>query len=145
MSITDTNIYTTTWKAIKDILVAANIQAERDDGNTKNASVKPAFVNDRTAMPLLVVQEVAKPSEADYKFGSNEGKKTLAVTVDCYTITSKGVEQLGEQVESAIKTALGNGTLIGIDLIDISSDNSFVDPNFGSYKNKSITFTFLRE
>jgi hypothetical protein len=144
MSISDNTLSVDIFTTIRTVLVDADIVITKDDSSTKSASIKPAYVNDRAAMPLIVVNPIAK-TEDTFKFGSNQGKKSIAVTVDCYYITTRGIEQMSDQVEAAIKTAVSDGTITEMDLVEITSDYGFVDPNNGTYYIKSLTFIFDRE
>ena len=139
MSISDTTIYTDIFTEIRQALVSASIVVTDDLGATKLASVSPAYVNDRKTVPQIVIEGNQKSESID-KFGAVNGKQTINVTVGCYFITAKGKEQLAQGVESAIKNAT-----LSMTLNEISSDDAFVDPNYGDYHVKSITFTFDRE
>lgn len=141
MVISDSTVSVDVFSAVRTALVAAALKiTEENGGATKTASVVPAYANDRKTTPQVVINPIAK-SEDQFKFGKTTGRQFINVTIECYYITTRGIEQLSDQVETAIKAT----TFDGMDLVGITSDFGFSDPNFGQYYVKSLTFTFDRE
>jgi hypothetical protein len=140
MSISDATISVDVFNEIRASLVASAIKITEEGGATKTATVTSAYANDRKTIPQIVINPIAK-TEEQYKFGKTTGRQFINVTVDCYYVTTRGVEQLSDAVETAIKAT----TFSGMELVGITTDFGFVDPNFGQYQIKSHTFTFDRE
>jgi hypothetical protein len=141
MSISDATISVDVFSAVRAALVAAAIKVTDETGGaTKTASIMPAYINDRKTTPQVVINPIAK-SEEQYKFGKTTGRQFINVTVECFYTTSKGIEQMSDAVETAIKAT----TFDGMELVGITTDYGFVDPNYGHYHVKSLTFTFDRE
>lgn len=141
MSISDATVSVDVFNEVRTALVSASIKiTEETGGATKTASVVSAFPNDRKSVPLILITPITK-SENEFKFGKTTGRQFINVTVDCYYITTRGIEQMSDQVETAIKAT----TFSGMELVGITSDTGFSDQNSGQYYVKSLTFTFDRE
>jgi hypothetical protein len=79
--------------------------------------------------------------ESGYKFGSGQGRKFMNITVECYSENTLGIDQLSSQVRDAISTA----SIDGMELVAVSSDYAFTNPDVNKFHLKTITFTFDRE
>lgn len=141
MTITDANIYTSVYSDIRTVLVAAAPYVINSSTGTTTAAGIEAEYNDKyTSKPQIIIESPIK-TEDTFKFGTNEGKKFINISIDCFYKNSLGIDQLGEQVEAAIK----NNNFSGMDLIGVASDYAFTNPNQTKYQMKGITFTFDRE
>jgi len=135
MTISDSTLNSDVWTTIRTLLVAAAPTAE---GTL--ASVKASYNDEDVAKPIIIVYP-AETSENEYKFGSSYGKRFINVTVECYYKNTLGIDQLADTVEDTIR----NATIAGMELVAVSSDYAFVNPNESKFHLKSITFTFDRE
>lgn len=141
MSISDTTISVDVFSAVREALVASAIKITQENGGaTKTASVTPTYLNDRKTVPQVVISPIVIDKRLD-KFGGTKGRQFISVTVECVYTDTRGIEQMSDQVVASIEGV----TFDGMELVGWTSDSSFVDPNFGQYHVKSITFTFDRE
>lgn len=141
MSISNATLSVDVFSAVRAALVAAAIKiTEETGGATKTVTIGTAYTNVNNTKPTIVINPIVK-SEEQYKFGNTTGRQFINVTVECFYTTTRGIEQMSDQVETAIKGT----TFDGMDLVGVTSDSGFSDPNFGQYHVKSITFTFDRE
>lgn len=141
MTISDSTLSTTFWTDTRAIIVAAAPYVTNSTtSGTTAASINAAY-NDKTASRPQIIINPINYSEDTYKFGSNQGKKLINLTVDCYASNSLGMDQLADQVIDAMK-----GTDIDdAEIVAISTDVAFVNPNEAKFHLKSITFTYDRE
>ena len=135
MAISDSTLNSNVWTEVKNIIVAATPKV-----GTKVASVKASYNDESTSKPIIILYP-AETSEDQYKFGSPYGKRFINVTVECIYKNTTGIDELADTVETAIRTA----TIDGMELVAVSSDYAFVNPNESKFHLKSITFTFDRE
>jgi hypothetical protein len=139
MTISSSTIYTDVFSTMRTCLVAAAPYVTDDVGTTVPASVVTKYNNARQTTPQVVLESSTK-DEDTFKFQGVDGRQEISMTVECYNLNSKGTEQLAQQVERAVKSYD-----FGMDLIGISSDVAFINPNEGNYHMKGVTFTFQRE
>lgn len=140
MTISDATLGVDVFTTIRTALVDASIKITEDDGSKKSASVLPAYSNTKATLPQIIVESPSK-DESEYKFGSNTGRQFISVTVTCFYTTAKGCEQLRD----AVNNTISNLSLNEMQLVGVTFDNAFSDPNDGSYHEKSATFTFDKE
>ena len=142
MTITDANIYTTVFTDVRAVIVAAApFVTNSSTSATTAAGIEGKYNDKKTSKPQIVIEPPKKDESSGWKFGSNEGKKFINVTVECYHKGLLGTQQLAEQVEASIKA----NNFGGMELVGIASDQAFTDPNRSKYQMKSTTFTFDRE
>ena len=145
MAINDSTLSTDVWTTMKTvILAAAPYITNSSTAATTVAGIETAYNDKAVTKPQIIINPIEK-GEGEYKFGSRYGKRDINVTVDCYYKNTLGTDQLSDQVEEAKKLALEAGTILGIDLYAISTDQAFVDPNQSKFQMKSVTFSFRRE
>jgi len=141
MSISDTTLSVDVFSAIRTALVASAIKiTEETGGATKTVSIVPAYVNDNKTKPQIAINPIIAEKRLD-KFGGTKGRQFINVTVDCFYTSTRGIEQMSDQIVASIEGT----TFDGMELVGWTSDAGFSDPNFGQYFVKSITFTFDRE
>ena len=141
MAVSDRYITSSLWDSVRDLLVAAapyvTISAVSTD--TVTATITGSY-NDKTmSRPTIVINPIPM-DEGEWKFGSNEGRKFLNVTIDCYDKRTSGIDELYDQVQYALK----NTEISGVQLIAVSSDVGFYSVNDNKYHVKTGTFTYDR-
>lgn len=128
------------WTEVKDKLVAATIQTTSSSGVTNTVSVKPAYSGDEPDTPIIVVHPVVV-DESGYSYGGSTGQKTGNVVVDCVASNTMFLDQVGDQVSSALNA----NDLAGVDLVNYASDFALNAPGQQKYFLKSFTFTYQLE
>ena len=141
MTISNSTLYTDVWNTIRTILVSTPIYVTISTTSETTAASIVAEYNDKSpSRPQIVLHSMDK-SEDGYFFGGNEGKKLIDVTVDCYYSNSLGMDQLSEQVENLVK----NNVITEMELVGITTDTAFTNPNTTKYQFKTIVFTYDKE
>jgi hypothetical protein len=141
MSISDDSLRVDVFNTIRTIIVSVSpVVTNTTTSATTVASIRAAY-NDKTTTTPQIVIEPAVIDEDSWKFSSFQGKKSINVTVECYYKNSLGVDQLTDQVTKAVKEA----SISGMELVAVSSDVAFVNPNMAKFHLTAITFTFDRE
>ena len=136
MTISNSTFYTDLYTAVRNILLVASLETTLGD----NPEVLGSYNDKKVTRPQVII-EPAEISEARYKFGSNEGKKFVNLSISIYASKRKFVNELAQQVEVAMKgTDLDDLALVAMDI-----DNAFVNPNEAKYHLTTLTFTFDRE
>ena len=136
MTISNSTLYTDLWTEVRTVLVAASLTAE-----STAASVSASYNDKKQTTPQVIIEQIEKSEGPRYKFGSNEGKKTVNVTITAYYKNTLGVDQLKQQIEVAMKANEFDDLI----LIGMSVDNAFINPNEAKYHSSSLTFTYDRE
>jgi hypothetical protein len=145
MSISDATISTDVFDAIRTAIVAISPKiTEGSPAKYRTASVLAQYNDTKVSVPQIVITPT-NLSESEYRFGGRYGKRFINVTVECYYTTTLGVDQLADQVKESIVDAIDNKSLIDMDLVGVSEDYAFTDPNQIKYHLKSVTFTFVKE
>ena len=145
MSINDDTLSVDVFDTIRSVLVSASpVVTNTTTSNTKTASVLAQY-NDKSPSAPQIIIIPADVSEDTFKFGGKQGKKFINVGIECYYTNSLGVNQLADQVKVAIKDACEDGTIIGMDLVGLTENMAFVNPNEAKYHLKTLTITFDRE
>jgi hypothetical protein len=142
MSITDASLNTTIWNEIKDVLVDANIYitASSQSSDTVIATINASY-NDKLAHKPQVCIYPIQFDESEWKFSSNEGKKLINVTTECWAGNTLNVDELAQQVAYAVK----HNPIDGISLIGITSNYAFNTAADSKFHMKVVQFTFDRE
>ena len=140
MTVSNATISADVWTAVKAAIENASPIVTLSTSATKSAAVEAVYVNKRTTTPQIVVNPIQK-EESEYKFGATRGRMFINITVDCYYKNTLGIDQLADQVEEAI----ANEDFGNMELVGISSDYAYTDPNEADFHLKSITFTFDKE
>ena len=141
MAISDATISSNVWTTIRGIIVAAAPKVTYGTpSKTKTARIYAAYNDKEFKMPGIII-DPAEISESDYKFGSGVGKRMINVTVGCYYTTTQGTDQLADTIMHAMSQA----DISGMELVGVTTDQAFVDPNQAKFQLKNITFTFDRE
>lgn len=141
MSISDEKIYTSLWSEVRTLLVAKAPFITNSTTTSTTAAVIAAQYNDKEVKrPQVCILPVDK-DESNWKFGSDQGKKMLNIIVECWAFNSLGIDQLGEQVEDALKV----NEIPGVSLIAVTSSNALNTQPDSKYYLKTITFTYDRE
>lgn len=139
MAITDSTIDTELFIAVRTILVSASLSTT--SGTTVTAAQIAASYNDKElSRPQVIIYPISD-NEVKDKFGSNYGKRFLNIDIDCYANNTLKVDQLSQQ----IKSALSENVIDGVDLIGITTDYAFQQPGNNKYHLKNLTFTYQRE
>lgn len=138
MTVSNDTIYVDVWTNVRTALVAAAPKVTNSTtSETKTASIVAEYSDKKTTSPQIVIQPANK-DESEYLFGSTRGRMFINITVSCYYTTSLGVDQLSAAVEKAIaEYDFGN-----MDVVAVTSDTAFINPNEQKYHLKTITFTF---
>ena len=131
MTISDSTIRTDVWTAVKNKIVAAALGADVNGNYKDKLSVKK---------PQIVIAPINK-DEAEFKFGSINGKKTINIFIDVYADTSLIADTLAQGIDNA----LVQNDIDGMDLIALSSDTAFVNPQEIKYKLVNLVYTYQRE
>jgi len=142
MTINDSTFYTDLYSAVRTVLVGASLTVTNSTtAATKVASVLASYNDKQLTSPQVIIEPIDKSEGPRYKFGSNEGRKVINVTVSAYYKSTLGVDQLKEQIEVAMKANEFDELM----LVGIGVDNAFMNPNEAKYHSSSITFTYDRE
>ena len=136
MVINNSTFYTDLYSAVRTLLVGASLTAE-----SKTAEILASYNDKKTTSPQVIIKPLDKSEGPRYKFGSNEGRKVVNVTLTVYYKNTLGVDELKEQIEAAMKANEFDELM----LVGINVDNAFVNPNQAKYHSSSITFTYDRE
>ena len=148
MAISDDTLSSDVFTTIRAVIVASAPKITYTDkasaSKTKTASVYAQY-NDKTPTSPQIIIIPADVSEDSWRFGGTEGKKLINVGIECYYKTTLGIDQLADTIEAAIKTAVENSTITGMDLVGVSENYAFVDPSQMKFHLKTLTFTFDRE
>lgn len=139
MAISNTTLSTDVYGAIRTALVGANIKVTFKN-TTIDTSVVPAYNNDKTNVPQIVIYD-SEYAESSYKFGSNHGKKLISVLIECYYTDGRGASEMKDKVINAIKSTVFDG----MELVAVTTDTAFINPNLQKYHLVGITCTFDRE
>ena len=126
------------WNAVRTKLVNANLTASNStNATTYTANITgnhPDKVNNK---PHVVINPVDAP-ESEFRFGGTEGKKFINVIIDVYASNPIHVEQLTDQIRTALKA-----NDLGINLVEISDSTLFVNPAFRKYHQKTISASYV--
>jgi hypothetical protein len=139
MTISNATLSTDIYSAVRTAIVNASITVSYNS-TTISASVVPAYNDEDTSVPQIVVYD-SEYDEAEYKFGSNHGKKLINVLVECYFTKGRGTSEMKDKVINAIKDT----TFDGMELVAVATDTAFINPNEQKYHLVGINFTFDRE
>jgi len=139
--VSNSTLSTDIWTDVRTILVAAAPYVTNSSTSaTTAASIVAAYNDQDVNRPTIAINPIAT-NESDYKFGSNEGKKFINVTIDCYYKNTLGVDQLIDQVINALK----NTDIDGCEIIATATDYAFNLAADSKYHLKSVTVTYDRE
>lgn len=139
--VSDQNLSTDVWTAIRTLLVAGTIQTTNTTTEeTTNASILATYNDKKTNSPQVIINPI-ETDEALNKFGGSEGKKVINVIIDCYAHNGLGADQLADDVKYILK---GN-EISGIELIAVTTNINFDTSNERKFHLKSLTFTYQRE
>lgn len=142
MAISNATLNQDVWAEIRTTLVAANLYVvtNSETGATAAASINAVYNDKNQTKPQVIIYPISK-DESVNKFSSNYGKMLINVRIEAYAGNTSGVDQLADQIEESLR-----GTIIqGIDLVSISGDYAFVNPNEAKYHYKVMTITYMRE
>ena len=138
--ITNDNLNVSMFNAVRSAIVNSNPKVTESTGKFRRASVKAVYDDAKVTTPQIIISPLSV-LESEYTFGSNDGKKLINVSVDCYYNNTLGIDQLSDQVTKAVK----DEDYEVLDLVGVSSDYAFVNPNEAKFHLKTVTFTFLKE
>lgn len=144
MAISDSTLTVDVYGAVRTFLLATAPYVTNTTSATTTAAVVNAAYNDKQPQKPQLIINPATYTESNFKFDNSRighGRKFINVTVDCYAGTSLGTDQLHDQ----IRDALADYSFDGMELVALSSDQAFINPNLNKYHLKSIIFTFDRE
>jgi len=144
MSISDATLRTDVWTTIRSILVGKIKVTNTTTSATKTASVLATYNDKRPSLPQVVMPPI-ELSKNEFKFGENQGKRFINITIYCYYEDSVGVDQMANIVDSTIIDAIEDKTLNDIEMVALSEDSAFMDPNQSKYQLKTMVYTFLKE
>ena len=140
MAIANSTLSVDVFNTVRNIIVAAAPQVVNEDASTKTASVLAAY-NDKKPSTPQVIMYLPEREMAKDKFGGTNSKRFINVLVECYYKTSRGAAQLTDAVVDAVDSA----EIDGMDLVAVSTDVAFINPNDQKFHVTGITFTFIRE
>jgi len=141
MTINNSSISVDVWTTLRNIIVASNpVVTNSQTGNTTLASVRASYNDTEPTRPQIIIQPIGY-DEAEFKFGTNVGRKFINVTVECYDKSTLGIDQLSDTVAYAIQ----NTTIDGIELVGLTTDYAFNSSNDQKFHLKTVTFSFDRE
>jgi len=138
------DVFTTVRSVLVDAAIKVSYTNKEAQTKYKSATVLAQYNDKSPSVPQIIIMP-AGISEDNFKFGYSEGKKFININVECYYKTTKGVDELSDAVKVAIKDACEDGTIVGMDLLAISEDYAFVNPNDMKFHLKTLTLTFDRE
>jgi len=142
MAISNATFYTDLYSAVRTVLVNASLTITNSTtAGTKSASVLASYNDKQLTSPQVIIEPIDKSEGPRYKFGSNEGRKVVNVTVTAYYKNTLGVDQLKEQIEVAMKANEFDDLMLN----GISVADAFINPNEAKYHFSSLTFTYDRE
>jgi hypothetical protein len=141
MSITDASLNTTIWNEIKTVLVDAKIFITGSQSTITTLATINAAYNDKLAHKPQVCIYPIEFNESEWKFSSNEGKKFINVTTECWAGNTLNVDELAQQVAYAVK----HNPVDGISLVGITSNYAFNTAADSKFHMKVVQFTFDRE
>jgi hypothetical protein len=143
LTISDATIYTDVFTSVRSLLVSTSnpIYVTNSTTSATTAAGIEAVYNDKVPTKPIIVIIPPQKTESFNTFDSSQGKKFINITLECYYSTTLGIDQMAQQVEHILKT----NPIAGIDLIGITSDYAFTDPNMSKYHMKSITVSYDRE
>lgn len=141
MAINDSTLDTDVYTAVRNIIVAAAPYVTNSaTGSTVAAGIESVYNDKKTNKPQVIINPVEN-SEDNWRFGGTEGKKLINVFVDCYFTRGDGVDQVCQQIKTAVK-----GTNFdGMDLIGVTTNYAFPLNHENKLHLKTITFNFDRE
>lgn len=141
MAIADSTLITDVWTEIKSALVAAAPYVTNTTTSATTAATINAAYNDKTPSRPQIVIYGMDMSEDNWRFGGTEGKKLINVPVECYHKTSRGVDEMSNQIMVALK----ENSIDGIDLVGVTVDTAFDIANSNKYHLKTLMFSYDRE
>lgn len=141
MAINDSTLSVDVWNDIRAKLVATGLYVTNSKtGTTTSASIRASYHDETATRPQVIINPI-NYDEANWYFGSKHGKKMINVFIECYYKNTLGIDQLSDQVLDAVK----DNDISGVNLIGITTDYAFSDPNENKYQLKTITLTYDRE
>ena len=143
MAVSDTTKSNDIFSTVRTVIYNAS-PTVTDTSGTHVAPVYAKYNDKQTNTPQIVI-ESSTTTEGTYKFSSTQGKKLINISASCYYNTPKGCDSLGDQITNAVKTAVDNGTIQDIELVGVSEDVAFINPDEMKFHLKTITFTFDKE
>ena len=139
MAISDSTISQSVWTEVRSALVAASITTSI--GSTVlNANITAQYPDKVVSKPQIVILPV-RVSEDTYKFSGTTGRRTITVTIECYSDKSLGVDQLADGVKNALVTT----TIDGLSVIGVDEDYAFTSPGDNKMHLKTVSVGYLRE
>ena len=91
---------------------------------------------------IKAINHTIDKTEDTFKFNDSEGKKEINVNIDCYYKNTAGVDEMADQIETAIKA----NSIDGINLTSLSSAWAEpLTPNETKFHIKTVTATYDRE
>ena len=136
MAINNDTLYSDIYTAVKTVLLAASLTA-----SGKSASVDASYNDKKQVSPQVIIEPVDDSEGPRYKFGNNQGKQTINISISAYYKTTKGVDELKQQIKVAMKANEFDDLM----LKSIGVDNAFMNPNQAKYHSSTLTFTYDRE
>ncbi len=140
MAISDETLSSDIWKTIRQTLVDASITID-SKSVTIQASNADTTDNNGSARKVFIIIHPVNLDETKDKFGSNQGKKFINIFIDCIYNKVGFVEELADKVNYILSEA----NISGLDLVGITSDSAFTDPNRKKYHEKNLSFAYMRE
>ena len=139
--VSDSTLSTDVFTEIRNkIVAAAPYVTNSTTSSTSAASILAVHNDTKTTIPQIVINPIVY-DEANWKFGGTEGKKFINVIIDCYYKNTLGIDQMSDQVLTALKV----NDISGIDLVGVTGDYAFNVNNEAKFHLKSTTFTYDRE
>jgi len=138
MVISNENLRVDTWTAVKTCLVAANLRITNlTTSVTTAASVVSKYNAQKTTTPQVAI-EVPNKQESEFKFGEARGRMFINVTIEVFATKPEYISQLTDQIDTALSAYdFGN-----MDIVSITSDTAFIDPNLKDFHVSTIVVTF---
>lgn len=140
MAISDQTLSSDIWTEIRAVLVTAAITVDSKSVTIQATNADTTDNAGATRKPFVIINPVNLDETKD-KFNSYQGKKFINVFIDCIYKNTLYVDQIADKVTYALST----NKIAGIELIGITSDYAFTDPNQKKYHEKNLTFTYTRE
>ena len=140
MVITDNNISTSVFNEIRTVLVAASLHTTNSTTSVETTASVLAAYNDQASNKTQVVIVPITKAEDTFFFSSTEGKKTINVMIECYANNTLGIDQLSDQVETALKV----NSIVGINLEDINTDYTLTMENDQKFYRKTVIAVYGR-
>lgn len=125
------NVYETVYDLIKAISFSLS--------SSNSVTVTAAFIDKAEALPQVVIS----PADIDISnntFDRSSKMREIRVLVEVFANKKKDIDQMADKIVNTIEGA----SHPGMQLVNTSESNAFINPNQLKIHSKAIAFTFNR-